>query len=248
MSPTNALGHRFIELLTVDSTNNYAMGLVHAGMAQHGIVVFAQEQTQGKGQRHKQWTSAAYENILMSIIVRPFELSIKEQFLLSMSTAIAIHKFFSSYAGNETKVKWPNDIYWRDRKAGGILIENNIQGKDWKYAVIGVGLNINQVSFQVFKKEAVSLKQITGKQYCTITLARELLAALEEAFKKMIADSKAVLEQYHNILYKRNETVSLKKGNLVFDAVIKGVNEQGQLIAEHGVEQLFNLGEIEWVH
>lgn len=80
MSPTNGLHHRFIELLTVDSTNNYAMRLVHEGMAQHGTVVFTHEQTKGKGQRGKHWVATPNENIMLSLIVDPFKLSIDQQF------------------------------------------------------------------------------------------------------------------------------------------------------------------------
>ena len=111
------------------------MGLVHAGMAQHGVAVFTHEQTKGKGQRHKQWTATANENIILSIIIEP-GLSIDRQFLLSMYTAVAVQNFFAHYAGNDTKIKWPNDLYWRDRKAGGILIDNIVTGFNWKYAII----------------------------------------------------------------------------------------------------------------
>src|SRR4029078_6487819 len=111
------------------------MGLIHAGMAQHGTAVFAHEQTKGKGQRNKQWLSAPNKNIILSLIVQPFGLRTNELFLLSMSGAIGVQNFFNSQAGGKTKIKWPNDMYWRDRKAGGILIENIIQGEEWKYAI-----------------------------------------------------------------------------------------------------------------
>ena len=124
MSSSNRIGSPFIELPTVDSTNNYAMGLVHAGMAQHGTAVFTHDQTKGRGQRSKNWNSEAKSNIAISVIIEPKELSPSQAFMLSKAIAVGTLYFFDSYAQTDVKIKWPNDIYWRDRKAGGILIEN----------------------------------------------------------------------------------------------------------------------------
>lgn len=247
MPPINAPNYRFIELLTVDSTNNYAMGLVHAGMSQHGTVVYAHEQTKGKGQRQKKWLSKAGENIMLSLIINPFGLQLDQQFLLSMSTAIGVQNFFSTYAGDDTKIKWPNDIYWCDRKAGGILIENIVKEKRWSHAIIGIGININQTNFTEIDSKAVSLKQITGKQFDTIALAKELTAFLEQAFQQLVSNPNGVLTSYENLLYKKGEKVRLKKGTRVFETTIKGVQPDGQLVTGHSIEELFSFGEIEWL-
>ena len=245
MSPTNAIGHRFIELLTVDSTNNYAMGLVHAGMAQHGAAVFAHEQTKGKGQRSKQWISSANENLILSVVVNP-KLPTSRQFLLSMCVAIASQKLVAGYAKENTKIKWPNDLYWCDRKAGGILIENIVQGAEWKWAIVGIGLNINQTSFGKLSN-AVSLKQITGKEFHTVALAKELLVLLDEWFSQLINNPERIVQEYQHHLYKQNESVRLKKGNRVFETIIRGVDENGLLVTESGLEEKFGVGEVEWV-
>src|SRR5256885_16124829 len=100
------------------------MGLVHAGMAQHGTAVFTHEQTKGKGQRNRQWQSQKDQNIAISLVIEPKSLVISELFILSMTIATGVKHFFNSYTNGDVKIKWPNDIYWRDRKAGGILIEN----------------------------------------------------------------------------------------------------------------------------
>ena len=158
MSALNPIGQPFIELPTVESTNNYAMGLVRAAMAQHGTAVFSHEQTKGKGQRNKNWLSSKNQNIAISVIVKPGKLSSSELFVLSMMTAVGVHEFLCRYAGDEVKIKWPNDIYWRDRKAAGILIENIWQAGHWEFAVIGIGINVNQSDFGKLGKKAVSLK------------------------------------------------------------------------------------------
>ena len=247
MSTAHSVGFPFIELRKVESTNNYAMGLVHAGMAQHGTAVFAHQQTMGKGQRHREWWSAPGKNIILSLILHPFGLKTNELFLLSMAVANGVHRFFSFYAGNKTKIKWPNDIYWCDRKAGGILIENVIQGNSWKHAIIGIGININQTDFGGFNR-AVSLKEITGKTYDTVSLAKELLTFLDSSFKEMTIDADVVIKIYHEHLYKWKETVQLKKDNTIIEGYLKGVNMNGMLRIETSTkEMLFKVGEVEWL-
>ena len=247
MSSANSIDSLFIELHQVESTNNYAMGLIHAGMAQHGLAVFAHHQTKGKGQRNKQWISAPGKNIILSIIIQPTGLNINQQFLLSMSVAYAVRKFFNNYCKEDTKIKWPNDIYYCDRKAGGILIENVLQGKEWKYAVIGIGLNINQADFGNNKK-AISLSQITGLYYDTITMAKELKEFIHASYQQLISDRKAIVKRYHKHLYKLNEGAQFKTKDKKFQGIVKGVTEDGLLIvSNHDKEENYRAGEVEWV-
>ena len=233
-------------LNTVDSTNNYAMAKVHAGMAAHGMAWFAKEQTTGKGQRGKSWISEKGKNIALSLVLEPERLSIKSQFQLSAVVAITCFEFFSKYAGEETTIKWPNDLFWRDRKAGGILIENILQGKTWKWAVVGIGININQTRFDKAILHPVSLKQITGKNFKITELAKELQALL----MKNLGETKSAVEifnQYNEHLYKINKTVKLKKDGVIFDTVIKKISTAGRLITVDAIEREFDFGEVEWV-
>jgi BirA family biotin operon repressor/biotin-[acetyl-CoA-carboxylase] ligase len=243
----NSIGHPFIELLSVDSTNNYAMGLAHAGMAQHGTAVFAHHQTKGRGQRGKQWVSDQGQNIAMSIVVAPSMLAPSEMFLLSMAVAKAVACFFNHQVQSKTAIKWPNDIYWCDRKAGGILIENILQGQDWKYAIIGIGLNINQTEFEGLENKAVSLRQIIGKEADPVALAKDLCTYIDQQIKQLVAGKSMIVEAYQQLLYKRDEWVRLKKGSRVFDARIKGVSNAGALIVQHAAEERFEVGDVEWI-
>ena len=247
MTSPISIGNPFIELQQVESTNNYATGLVHEGMAQHGTAVFTHHQTRGKGQHNRTWLSEEAKNIAMSVILQPPGLALSQSFLISMATATAVQQFFAHYAGSETKVKWPNDLYWRDRKAGGILIENIVQATEWKAAIVGIGININQTSFDELETKAVSLKQITGKEYDTIALAKELCEHLAKAYDILYKLPSETIAFYTNHLYKINETVRLKKGSRVFDATIKRVTSMGELIVQHATEERFAVGEIEWI-
>lgn len=242
-----SIGNPFIELQQVESTNNYATGLVHAGMAQGGTAVFAHHQTKGKGQRNRDWQSEPGKNIALSVILQPVGLALSQSFLLSMATAIGVHRFFAAYAGSETKVKWPNDLYWRDRKAGGILIDTIVQGSEWRAAIVGIGININQTEFGSLKSKPVSLKQITGKEFAPHLLAKELCRHLENAYSLLHKLPLQVIEIYRQQLYKLNENVRLKQGSRVFDATITDVSSLGELIVQHATEERFNVGELEWV-
>ena len=238
----------FISLHSVDSTNNYAMGLVHAGLSQHGTAVFAREQTSGRGQRNREWKSEPGSNIIISIILDlKGLLSSSQIFLLSKTVAVATAGFLNDFVFDSTSIKWPNDIYWNDRKAGGILIENVFQASEWKNAVVGVGLNINQTQFGELEKRAVSLRQITGKEYDPLVLAKELHARIMNEFNHLLKDPGRVLDSYSRQLYKKNETVRLKKGTLVFDGIIRDVTNFGELIVAHPLEEKFAVGEVEWV-
>ncbi|MBO9681454.1 MAG: biotin--[acetyl-CoA-carboxylase] ligase [Flavisolibacter sp.] len=223
------------------------MGLARAGMAQHGTVVFSHEQTKGKGQRSKAWVSQKDMNIAMSLLVDPKKLNVSELFLLSMMVAVGVRQFFLSYIEEGIKIKWPNDIYWRDRKAAGILIENVWQGSEWKFAVVGIGININQTDFGMLNPKAVSLKGITGKHFDPVLLAKELCKILDEKYQLLTSDPSQIIQQYKIHLYKLNEPVKLKKGNRVFEATFTDVTPNGQMVVRHAIEERFDVGEVEWL-
>jgi BirA family biotin operon repressor/biotin-[acetyl-CoA-carboxylase] ligase len=242
----------FIELQSVDSSNNYARERIHQRTAQHGMTFFAHEQVAGKGQRNKTWLSEKRSNLILSIVVQPHFLSVSKQFYLSACVAVAVHELFSQYAGNDTKIKWPNDLYWQDKKAGGILIENIIRNIDpgnaqWEWAIAGIGININQTSFPSELQNPVSLKQITGKKFDPVSLGKELCKKLDKYYQQLMnEDFENIYAHYISQLYKKDQIVRLKKGNRSFDATIKTVSVSGQLIVQHAVEEQFEFGEIEW--
>ncbi|MFT4015325.1 MAG: biotin--[acetyl-CoA-carboxylase] ligase [Agriterribacter sp.] len=237
---------RFLSILdSVDSTNNYAMQKVHARLAKHGDAWLALQQTQGKGQRSKHWITEPGQNITISFVTEPDFLRPDNSFHLIAAVALGIYDFFKHYAGAETRIKWPNDIYWGDRKTVGILIENVIRDKKWLYAVIGVGININQTDFGAFN--ATSLLCITGKKYDVTTLAKELCGFLDKRYEMLKSSAEAILLDYQNALYKLNEKVIFKKENITFEAEVLGITNDGSLIVNAGEKLLLTWGSVEWV-
>ncbi len=233
---------------SVESTNNYAMAKLHAGLAVHGQAWFAREQWGGKGQRENKWLSQKDENLILTIILKPSKDFRNNLFFFNTLVACTCHQFFATFAGEGTFIKWPNDIYFNDRKAGGILIENIFNGKVWEWAILGIGININQTDFSSLNTKSTSLKNITRHFYNPIDLAKQLHLKILQNFEHVKESSlECYLEYYNKHLYKKEERVKLKKENIVFHTTIKGVNNAGQLMTSDTIERQFNSGEIKWL-
>ena len=248
------IGLPFTELTEVDSTNIYAMNQVKTNMAGHGAAFLAQKQWAGKGQMGKVWEAESGQNILLSVVLDPKKLvfngSELEPSIVSMLIAVGCFNFFITYAGDETRIKWPNDIYWRDRKAAGILIENSFRGPIWQWSVAGMGVNINQTEFGTGLQKAVSLKQMTGKTFQVPALAKELCSHIEAALQMVVDKGPGtLLELYNNALYKKGEQVQLDIEGKKITATICRVLSNGylEIETENGIKQSHALGAIQWL-
>lgn len=245
----HVIGHPFKVLTEVDSTNNYAMEQVNSGQVTSGTAWFTSNQTAGKGTRGKQWVAQPGDISALSIALQPAMLPLSRQFMLSVTVALATCDFFTSYAGDETIIKWPNDIYWRDRKAGGILIENVLRGNVWQYAIIGIGLNINQAAFPPDLPNAVSLRQITGKVREAADLARELCTFLDKRIQQLVpANYETLLREYTTRLFRWQQPAFYRKDGQIFEGIIRDVLPDGHLCLEREGEILqLGFGEIEFI-
>jgi len=243
------IGTPFTHLDRVNSTNIYAMEQLQAKMAEHGAAFFADLQTAGKGQMGKKWESESGQNLLLSVVLNVSSLNIGHQFALSAAIALASRDLLSKYIPSDLSIKWPNDIYWNDRKAGGILIENQISGGIWTYAIAGIGLNINQAHFEGVQQKAVSLKQITGKSHQPVELAKTLCFELEQRFHQLLKPEgpNQIIKEYNAVLFKKGEVVKLKTGNITANYCINEVTKNGVLLATAGIQHQFTHGEVKWV-
>ena len=233
---------------SADSTNNYAMALIQKGIAIDGSAVFVMEQTNGRGRRGRQWKSKKGDNIILSISLQMQWLPILQQFQLSVTVALGCFDLLSKYAPGKAYVKWPNDLFLNDTKAGGILIENTIKGTLWQWAVIGIGLNINQTDFEATNLNATSLGMVTEKAFPVLQLVEELY----EFILKRVEDLKSgyflrMLETYNQYLFARNKEVMLRQNGNIFETKIMGVTDAGQLITRDEIERKFNFDEVEFI-
>ena len=235
-----------IILDSVDSTNNYAMALIQKREIHAEIAVFAKEQTHGKGRRGKQWVSNKAENIVLSVAMPMQWLDVSRQFELSVAVALSCHDLLKNFVLKKVFIKWPNDIFLNDSKAGGILIENVIKGKIWQWSVIGTGLNINQ---EIFEEGivATSLKIATGKNFDVINLSEKLYSLILERIQELKKGNfEKMLEEYNSHLYAREQLVKLKKQNILFETTIVRVDCSGKLITRDSMERNFVFDEIEF--
>ena len=209
-TPIITLGEPLIELSSIDSTNIYAISQVHERLAVSGSCYRADFQTKGKGQHGRVWGSEPGQNLLCSYVLELKSLnpsknwSPDDQNGLSAAVAIGAKSFFQTHAGDETLIKLPNDIYWRDRKAGGILIENTLRGPEWTWSVIGIGFNINRTAFNIENGQPVSLRQITGKQWEIGSLQTELSKALTKSINDWLKEGDAETTEKMKPLWKLN--------------------------------------------
>ena len=198
-TPNILLGAPLIELSTIDSTNIYAMAQIKAGLAKSGSCFRADFQTHGKGQHERVWESAKGQNMICSYILELKNLDAlkkwtpTDQMGFSAAIALGARTFFAAFAGSETKIKKPNDIYFRDRKAGGILIENLVRGKEWTWAVIGIGMNINQTAFSSaavnrVSSNPISLQEITNQSWDVKKMQQHLSEALTTAIQNWLTE------------------------------------------------------------
>ncbi|MBL7717315.1 MAG: biotin--[acetyl-CoA-carboxylase] ligase, partial [Flavipsychrobacter sp.] len=220
-----------IVLDTIDSTNNYAMRLIDADKAQEGLTVVAREQTQGKGQRGRQWSAEPGDSLLMSIIANP-DRALREQFLYNAAIATAVAGYLEElHEGWDIRIKWPNDIIINDKKAGGILLENVIRGSQWVYGVVGLGLNVLQSSFPDSLPHATSLRIQSGKRFHMEELRSELreriLANLYQPFS-----ARQILEEYNHLLYKRGRVQRFSDDKQTWEVKVLGALSDGSLQVE----------------
>ncbi len=182
------------------STNALLIEMVREGNLPEEFLIRTDFQTAGKGQMGNSWEAEAGKNLLFSFVLYPVHIEIDEQFIISQLVSVAIKKVLDTYADGFT-VKWPNDIYYCDKKIGGILIENSLQGGRLKWMVTGVGLNINQKVFRSNAPNPVSLRQITGKRMNRKTILDQITREIHQLYHEM--DAEAIRNAYFESLYRR---------------------------------------------
>jgi BirA family biotin operon repressor/biotin-[acetyl-CoA-carboxylase] ligase len=204
------------------------------------LVVWADYQTAGKGQGTNRWESERDKNLLFSILYHPLHIQANRQFTISMAISLAIVDALEQQIG-DVCIKWPNDIYWRNGKLGGILIENTLKGNLIKDSIIGVGLNVNQREFHSDAPNPVSLWQITGQETDREQLLKDILQRLDCG-----GGSK---NRYMQMLYRRKGFHPYTDKNGVFMAEITGVMDDGHLLLtdDNGKERVYAFKEVTFI-
>ncbi len=232
---TQQIGQKLSVFSETPSTQKIAHHLAEDG-TQHGTVVIADEQTNGRGRLGRQWASPKGEGIWMTLILRP-DLQIRFTPQLTLLASIAVVKGIQQVTGVECGIKWPNDILFEGKKLVGILTELQAESSNVKAVIIGMGINVNteQDAFsEDLKSIACSLKTITGKEWDRVIIIQAILKQFEILYQLYLEDGfnmiKTLWETYAlsigKIIHARINTGEVIKG------LAKGINEDGVLLLE----------------
>ena len=222
-----------------NSTNSLMKEMLAKGEWPEGErFLYTGYQTAGRGQTGNSWESEADKNLLCSILLPPN----KNLYFLNIAVGVAIIRLISE----PLTIKWPNDIYWRDKKLAGILVENAIIGNAVKYSIAGIGLNLNQTRFVSDAPNPVSLKQITGKEYDI----ERLMSLLFETVQSVLNESEQeVWAYYKSHLYRREGFWPFEDKNGRFEAAIQNVLPTGEIVLcdRQGKEQKYHFKQVRYV-
>lgn len=206
------------------------------------MVVVADYQTAGRGCGTNSWESERGKNLLFSMLIHPTDLPAKRQFHISMAVSLAICEALGQHIG-DLSIKWPNDIYWRNAKICGILIENRLQGQRICDSIIGVGLNVNQRQFHSNAPNPVSLWQISEHE----TDCGQLLTDILQSFDRLLGQD--IRDRYLSLLYRRQGFHPYVDKDGAFMAEIKDVADDGHLVLrdDNGRERSYAFKEVQFI-
>jgi BirA family transcriptional regulator, biotin operon repressor / biotin---[acetyl-CoA-carboxylase] ligase len=247
LANTLFIGKKLIFMPECHSTNSLALELCQQSQVPEGTLVITDRQTAGRGQRGNTWESQPGMNLTCSVILKPTFLAIKDQFLLSIATSLAIRDYLAATCSDPVSIKWPNDILVKQFKISGTLIENQLMGEQFSYAVIGIGLNVNQRMFTI--PMATSLSLIAGKDFDLQDVLLGLLSHLESRYLQLRQGrAQHLKEDYLKYLYRFNEHHTFQSGDDQFGGKILGIDDQGRLrVLIHDQEKDFGVKEISFV-
>jgi BirA family biotin operon repressor/biotin-[acetyl-CoA-carboxylase] ligase len=215
-----------------------------------GTVIMADKQYAGRGQQDSIWLAEPEKNLTISIYLAPKFLPLDMQFFLNMAVSNAVSNCLIEVLGEGVKIKWPNDIYYNDKKMGGILIENIVSAGRLKASVIGIGLNVNQQSFaDPIKNVASSISLILQEDVNLIKLLEEVCSHIEGQYLFLKAGMFDELKaSYLNNLYRFGRQERYRQNGEEISGTIVDVMDSGQLKMEiNGAIFQYNFKEVEFL-
>lgn len=244
------IGQNLVKLSEIDSTNSYLKILLsNSKPLADGTVIMADHQYAGRGQQDNKWETEKGKNLTFSIYLKTTFLPLNQQFYLNKAISLGINDALKQIIGNNCKIKWPNDIYFEDKKLGGVLIENMAAGRHLKASIIGIGLNVNQINFTTNLNKAISISKILHQDYDLQLLLSQICKCIEARYLQLKTNKFDILDrEYLQRLYRINETHAFEiNGEMVF-AKIVNVKADGKLqLLINDEIQNFDLKEVKFV-
>ena len=238
--PKDCICKKAVTYDTIDSTNTKAKQLAEAGEPE-GILLVADEQTNGKGRRGRKWCSKKGANIFMTLLIRP-KTEPKHLSGITLLAAMSVTGAIKDVCGADTKIKWHNDIVLEKKKICGILTEMSSEMNYVNYAVIGIGINVNDDDIpDELRKNASSIYLETGKMTNRNKLTAKVVEKFDEYYKKFLEtnDLSQVVDKYNSmlismdsevkVLYGMAETADPKEEET---GIARGIDKDGALLVE----------------
>ncbi len=221
------IGSKKIFLSDVNSTINFAAKLIQEGLGEHGSVIMAENQTDGRGQQGSVWQSASGLNLLTSIILYADKMKFRSPIELNHFVSLSLVHFFGN-RGIEAQIKWPNDILIEGKKIAGILIENKYAGAKWLNSIVGVGVNVNQIEFDLDK--VTSMKIEKARDFDLKELLSELISSMIRIEGR--STEEYVQKEYLSHMFGYGETRNFQTDQGIISGEIRGVDAYGQLLVK----------------
>ncbi len=224
-------GDRVVVRLDETSSTNTEMKLLQQkSPLPEGSMVMAEFQTAGRGQMGNTWYSGKGKNLLLSFLLYPHGVKARDQFIISRVVSLALKRVLNRYLQDVT-IKWPNDIYWKNKKIAGILIENSLVGQHIDYTIVGIGLNVNEGAFPSQLPNPISMRQITGGVLDRELLLKELHDELFNLYQRLKRGEIEIIDQeYMHHLYRKDGVHWFADKDGRFKATIKTVLASGHLV------------------
>lgn len=245
------VGQNLIHLKEVDSTNTFLKdALSKSTPFLEGTVILAEKQIAGRGQSGNSWQSEEGKNLTFSVLLNPVFLQVEQQFELNKAISLALNDVLSKYFNRNAYIKWPNDLYINNKKIGGMLIENIVQGNRIKHAIVGIGLNVNQSQFPDNLKNITSFKQELHQDYDLMVILSEICSSVEARYLQLRSGAFDKLSyDYLDKLYLMRQWSVFRFDGHIESGKILGVSDLGQLLLETTEGQRkFNNKEIEFIN
>ncbi len=194
----------YIKVSQTASTNTYLSRL--AATLPGGTVIYTPSQTAGRGQKGNSWESEDGKNLTFSMLLKRPPVKARDQFYLSEAAALAVVESLTAAAGDGFTVKWPNDIYWQDKKVCGMLLENSLDGTNIATCIVGIGINVNQERFLSDAPNPVSLINITGHEHDLMALLKQVCSRIEQLVESLTGTTaRATLHRHYMKALYRND-------------------------------------------
>tara|TARA_B100000767_G_scaffold274716_1_gene308637 strand:+ start:6509 stop:7243 length:735 start_codon:yes stop_codon:yes gene_type:complete len=219
---------KLIKIDATDSTNTLMKERYLSNKSMDGDVLYASTQLKGRGQLESVWNSEPGKNLTFSVYKDINHLLIQNPFLLSCVVSLAIKTLLESFNIPNVYVKWPNDIMSGNKKICGLLIENILKGSSINSSIIGIGLNVNQFSFEKLPN-AISMNQISGINYDLNEVLDSCLNFLNQKLNLLDKSEQYIINLYEKSLYRINKPSTFEVEGKIFLGIIRGVSSSGLL-------------------